>query len=495
MVQQCAYAIGGLRRQVGQSNVATLDRPTDVERDDEKLPARAHEDSGATKLSNLNDRAANRRQGDLDPREGVAVVGESVTANCIMQVADNSVHRTGDPSGRFTRLREFTGQLSIDPEGPVSCDESEQRKRRDRQTSSEARTQRYGTTPRSTAIHALLPQASPAHNHTTQVHGTPSASLRSGQRAPAQIDFDEEGADEADDALGVGEDLHGIGPSLQRTVQVFDRIVRPDLGPVRGWVGGVGQQAVFGTGVLGGNVRGRWSRAGRPWPVAGLWSQAYPVLAACPETRRKLSAPLRPMCQRGLVDVIFERTGERRYAVEIRRLAAPTLRMEPAPGFDLWFPHDLQHLVVEEQLGLTQGIYGRLANGGTASTFEIAPVERPKNKRSAARERRKLKRRNTALAFEEANDFGRSERATYVAWQDWLAHSADSAHQAKAHAMREAAGAILARVGAEERLALRNALPRLRQRITEVTNLWSVADIGDSIEISWAPHNRNDRTE
>jgi hypothetical protein len=74
------------------------------------------------------------------------------------------------------------------------------------------------------------------------------------------------------------------------------------------------------------------------------------------------------------VDVVFERTGERRYAVEVRRSGKPVLRMDPAPGFDAFFPHDMQHLIVEEQLGITDGIFGRLAKGGTAATFH--PVVR-----------------------------------------------------------------------------------------------------------------------
>ncbi len=116
------------------------------------------------------------------------------------------------------------------------------------------------------------------------------------------------------------------------------------------------------------------------------------------------------------MEVVFERTGQRSYAIEIRRVGAPVLRMDPAPGFDQWFPHDLQHLVVEEQLGLTDGIYGRLANGGTASTFNLATADGPQDKRAAARQRRKLKRRDAALASNDANDFARSERATYIAW-------------------------------------------------------------------------------
>ena len=48
------------------------------------------------------------------------------------------------------------------------------------------------------------------------------------------------------------------------------------------------------------------------------------------------------------MDVVFERTGQRSYTVEVRRSDEPVLRMDPAPGFDRWCPHDLMHLVVEE---------------------------------------------------------------------------------------------------------------------------------------------------
>jgi hypothetical protein len=61
--------------------------------------------------------------------------------------------------------------------------------------------------------------------------------------------------------------------------------------------------------------------------------------------------------------VVFRRTGQRRYAVEKRELF-PDLEKDPAPGYDPFMLYDLIHLVVEVQLGLRRGIFGRLATGG-----------------------------------------------------------------------------------------------------------------------------------
>ena len=64
--------------------------------------------------------------------------------------------------------------------------------------------------------------------------------------------------------------------------------------------------------------------------------------------------------------VVFRRSGERRYSVEAQRPGLPLVEMNPAPGYDPLMPHDMMHLVVESQLGLTRGIFGQLAAGGTA---------------------------------------------------------------------------------------------------------------------------------
>ena len=110
------------------------------------------------------------------------------------------------------------------------------------------------------------------------------------------------------------------------------------------------------------------------------------------------------------VEVVFEKTGVRRYAVSVHRPGLPVLRMDPAPGFDRYFPHDMQHLIVEEQLGLRDGIFGRLANGGTASTFRPDDPDGIADDRARSRYRRRLRRRNDRLSAGGSPDFGRSER-------------------------------------------------------------------------------------
>src|SRR5262245_61822154 len=69
--------------------------------------------------------------------------------------------------------------------------------------------------------------------------------------------------------------------------------------------------------------------------------------------------------------LIFERIGERRYATRVQRRGLPDHLMSPAPGYDPLAPHDLLHLVVEAELGITDGIFGQLAAGGDAGTFHL----------------------------------------------------------------------------------------------------------------------------
>lgn len=161
------------------------------------------------------------------------------------------------------------------------------------------------------------------------------------------------------------------------------------------------------------------------------------------------------------------------------------LRMDPAPGFDVYFPHDLQHLVVEEQLGIADGIFGRLERGGTASSFSPVRSSGPEDKRAAARHRRRLKDRNLRLGAGGADDFGRSERATYVAWQDWLAHCPEADLRQRGAAMEPAARSILERMGTSEQEWLLDRLPSLRGRVDEVARCWAAVRVGGSMRLTW----------
>lgn len=64
------------------------------------------------------------------------------------------------------------------------------------------------------------------------------------------------------------------------------------------------------------------------------------------------------------MEVVFKRTGARRYAVNVAVPGRGVQRIHPAPGYDDDIPHDLVHYVVEAKLRLTNGVFGRAAQGG-----------------------------------------------------------------------------------------------------------------------------------
>ena len=161
-----------------------------------------------------------------------------------------------------------------------------------------------------------------------------------------------------------------------------------------------------------------------------------------------------------------------------------SVQMDQAPGFDPAMPHDLQHFIVEKCLGIEGGIFGRLAAGGTAKTFH-ATVEGG-NAREASRTRRKQAARDKKILPSQSEDYARSERATYVCWQDWLQHAANPAVRSRAIDMRSGADAMLARMtpaerasfSAEKRAEIRREFQRLSER-------WSSLAVGESFTESW----------
>jgi hypothetical protein len=139
--------------------------------------------------------------------------------------------------------------------------------------------------------------------------------------------------------------------------------------------------------------------------------------------------------------LIFQRIGERRYAIRVQRPDLPDHLMSPAPGYDPLAPPDLLHLVVEAQLGITDGIFGQLAAGGDAGTFQrvsdgtISP-------RAEARARRRAIKLGKKLGRKGREDSLQSERATYICWYEWLARSAMPERRKQAMAMRDGANHI-----------------------------------------------------
>lgn len=183
--------------------------------------------------------------------------------------------------------------------------------------------------------------------------------------------------------------------------------------------------------------------------------------------------------------VVFRRTGQRRYAVEARREDFPDLVMDPAPGYDQLMPHDLMHLVVEAQLGLTRAIYGQLAAGGTAGTFHLL-VKSDESSRELKRAGKRVRARGEKLLKKGQDDCARSERATYICWQEWLARSSSGDRKERAHTMAKQA-AQLKGVATEGELRTLNPrkLNEICEHLDQLSIEWSSLKVGETMAVRW----------
>ena len=189
--------------------------------------------------------------------------------------------------------------------------------------------------------------------------------------------------------------------------------------------------------------------------------------------------------KRKSMSVTFIRTGERRYAVRATVDGGQTVQMDQAPGFDPLMPHDLQHFIVEKCLDIEGGIFGRLAAGGTAKKFHAAVAGG--SVREASRIRRKQVARDRKILPSQTEDYARSERATYVCWQDWLQHAANPEMRARASAMGQAAKGMLAGMPPAERASFTPAkLAHIRQEFQRLSDRWSSLAIGESLTEPWS---------
>lgn len=183
--------------------------------------------------------------------------------------------------------------------------------------------------------------------------------------------------------------------------------------------------------------------------------------------------------------LVFRRIGQRRYAVEAKRPPFPDVEMNPAPGYDACMPHDLMHLVVEAQLGLTRGVFGQLAAGGDAGTFH--PSFNPQEtSRAAARVRHRLKARGKILMREGRDESAQSERATYICWYEWLARSQASDRRTAAQAMAQQARQVRDVAPTRELRGLSESrLEEICRHLDQLSSHWSRLEVGQSMSVRW----------
>jgi hypothetical protein len=154
------------------------------------------------------------------------------------------------------------------------------------------------------------------------------------------------------------------------------------------------------------------------------------------------------------VNVKFTRTGERRYRVSVEGPGVVSSWMEPAPGFDTRLPHDMAHFVVENELGITGGVFGQLAAGGLANTFHPSDEQL----------RRKLHKRDNRIAAINRHDAILSEKFVSLARQAW--------------------NSDLSEAPTAEDVSTKD-IRRVCQQFDVVSAVWSKLGIGESMTLAW----------
>jgi hypothetical protein len=167
--------------------------------------------------------------------------------------------------------------------------------------------------------------------------------------------------------------------------------------------------------------------------------------------------------------LVFHRTGQRRYAVEAQRSGFPDVQMNPAPGYDALIPHDMIHLVVEAQLGLTRAVFGQLAAGGDAGTFHI-PSKAGENVRAIARARTRVKVRGRKLLKDGRDECVQSEQAAHICRHEWLTRSSSAEPR---------------RAGTQLRAVDQGKLDEICEHLDQLSRHWSSLEVGQSMAVAW----------
>ncbi|HYP77332.1 MAG TPA: hypothetical protein VER12_15285 [Polyangiaceae bacterium] len=145
--------------------------------------------------------------------------------------------------------------------------------------------------------------------------------------------------------------------------------------------------------------------------------------------------------------------------------------MSPAPGFDAHIPHDLVHYVVEAELRLEAGVFGRALRGG--GTFYA--VSTATNSREQARRRRKQNRREVSLRRERANEeqLQTSERLAALCDLAWRRR-----HGQRPSSVLWHAGSPISAVDAA-------SVERVVLRLDQLAALWNQLPVGGELAFRW----------
>ncbi|MEU4835946.1 hypothetical protein [Streptosporangium sp. NPDC023615] len=174
------------------------------------------------------------------------------------------------------------------------------------------------------------------------------------------------------------------------------------------------------------------------------------------------------------MDVTFKRTGERRYGVVVSLPGQAPLWMDPAPGYDDHIPHDMIHYIVEAELGLTSGVFGRAARGGGGGF--VLGGDDDRDHRERRRQRRRLLRREDRFRQDDQRgqgDMALSERLTGLCHVAWKRHHGPPA---------ERPAWLRPQTTTPEDEA---AVKRVLARLDRLAPLWNRLPVGGSLTFAW----------
>ncbi|RAY15245.1 hypothetical protein DPM19_11065 [Actinomadura craniellae] len=173
------------------------------------------------------------------------------------------------------------------------------------------------------------------------------------------------------------------------------------------------------------------------------------------------------------MDVTFKRTGERRYGLIVTAPGQGTRQKDPAPGYDDHIPHDLVHYVVEAELGLAGGVFGRIAGGG-GGLFQIDDDVR--DHRERRRQARRQRRREDRLRRED--HAGQADMATSETYAGFCLIAWKRRHGYRG----EAAAWLNPEIPRPEEDP---ALGRILDRLDRIAPLWNALPVGGSLTFRW----------
>jgi hypothetical protein len=141
----------------------------------------------------------------------------------------------------------------------------------------------------------------------------------------------------------------------------------------------------------------------------------------------------------------------------------------PAPGFDPHIPHDLVHYLVEAELRLAAGVYGRAAQGGGSFLVQGSGRERTRAQRKQRKREASLSRQDDA----SRGDMARAER---------MALLCDIAWRRRHGARADAAPWLTPAPPTSEEAA---CVERVLQKLEPIARRWHALPIGGSLTFRW----------